>query len=86
MDGNAVLDSALAMLKDMIEFIDSLPCDDVLVWESRAMPGSTLGKHIRHCHAHWAKLVESVHHSGGKGLCDVDYAARSRGGEVETKR
>eukprot|EP01135_Chromosphaera_perkinsii_P000785 Nk52_evm73s151 gene=Nk52_evmTU73s151 len=88
----ALLHTSLAMLKDMKQFVQNCPSNQCLYWESKVIPGSTLGKHIRHTADHWNTLLGSIRNrlpspsARGSRLSPADYAKRVRGGHCETDK
>ncbi|PWN31844.1 uncharacterized protein FA14DRAFT_127674 [Meira miltonrushii] len=78
-----ILDQPLAMLRD------GTVGDQQMRAESRLIPGSTLGKHLRHVHDHYRVLLDSIESSskrndGGDEGIDLDYDKRTRVVPLET--
>ena len=77
-----ILDQPLAMLRD------GTVGDEQMRAESRLIPGSSLGKHLRHVHDHYRVLLDSIESSskqkGANQQIDLDYDKRSRVVPLET--
>ncbi|KAJ1647337.1 hypothetical protein J3B02_005387 [Coemansia erecta] len=58
------------------------PLDDpTYTRESQALPGSTIGKHVRHIIEHFTLLIQAIN---SKQPVTVNYAARHRNKDIET--
>jgi hypothetical protein len=75
-----VVAAALALLDQCAGFIAQVP-DEAYTGASRAMPGGTVGKHLRHTLDHYSALLV-----GGTRTEPVDYDHRSRDVPMETDR
>lgn len=76
-----ILEQPLAMLRD------GTVGDQQMRAESRLIPGSTLGKHLRHVHDHYRVLLDSIESSNRKSgdeAIDLDYDKRTRVVPLET--
>lgn len=69
-------DAILEQCSDYIERVD----DAQFVYPSKAVPGGTIGKHIRHTLDHFRSAITTC--------CteSIDYDHRCRGGDVESNR
>ncbi|KAF8334291.1 uncharacterized protein EI90DRAFT_3153595 [Cantharellus anzutake] len=72
---------AVSIVEQAIGFLDILGTDERLTYPSQAIPGGTIGKHIRHVADHYNLLLKAV--VEGK-LNDLSYDTRSRNTPVET--
>ncbi|KAF4572665.1 hypothetical protein EYR40_004254 [Pleurotus pulmonarius] len=71
---------ARTVLEQAVDLVDNyLTSDDQLTVHSKSLPGSTIGKHLRHARDHFVLLVESV--SSGYVL---NYDVRSRNTPMES--
>ncbi|KAG9223060.1 hypothetical protein CCMSSC00406_0000251 [Pleurotus cornucopiae] len=71
---------ARTVLEQAVDLVDNyLTSDDQLTVHSKSLPGSTIGKHLRHARDHFILLVESV--SSGYVL---NYDVRSRNTPMES--
>ncbi|KAH9075780.1 hypothetical protein EDB83DRAFT_2515470 [Lactarius deliciosus] len=75
--GTTILTQALDLLNN------SLTSDDQLIIHSQYMPGSTIGKHLRHARDHFALLLDCVSRPRPYVL---SYDVRSRNTPMETSR
>lgn len=75
-----VVAAALALLEQCGRFIGSVP-DPAYTGPSNAMPGGTIGKHLRHTLDHYAALLVGVAEDR-----PVDYDHRSRDVPMESDR
>ena len=76
-----ILEQPLAMLRD------GTVGDQQMKAESRLIPGSSLGKHLRHVHDHYRVLLDSIESSkrkGGEEAIELDYDKRTRVVPLET--
>ncbi|EMD41661.1 hypothetical protein CERSUDRAFT_79296 [Gelatoporia subvermispora B] len=62
---------------------DSLSSDEQLSVTSQYMPGSTIGKHLRHARDHFVLLLQSV---SSEGATVLNYDVRLRNTPMETSR
>lgn len=74
---------------DLLE--NTLTDDKQLVYQSKYIPGSTIGKHLRHARDHYVLLAQSVldktstePHSNGQASATLSYDARIRDTPMET--
>lgn len=74
-----VCGAADAILEQCVEYIDRVD-DEQFVYPSKAVPGGTIGKHIRHTLDHFRCAITTSCAEA------IDYDHRRRGVEVETKR
>ncbi|KAF0552910.1 fk506-binding protein 5 [Gigaspora margarita] len=51
--------AAFKILQQGIDFLKNLPNDECYVFESKFVPSSTIGKHVRHMYDHFRLLLES---------------------------
>jgi len=75
--GNRVLDQALVLLDD------SLSSDNQLTVSSKFLPGSTIGKHLRHARDHFQLLLDCIETPPPHVL---SYDKRSRNTPMESTR
>ncbi|KZV77563.1 hypothetical protein PENSPDRAFT_621082 [Peniophora sp. CONT] len=75
--GNKIIDQAL----DLID--NSLTSDEQLAFSSKFLPGSTIGKHLRHARDHFALLFDCV---AAPPPYNLNYDKRSRNTPMETGR
>ncbi|KAH9964488.1 hypothetical protein BC827DRAFT_1187404 [Russula dissimulans] len=75
--GTSILNQALDLVNN------ALTSDDQLAVHSRYMPGSTIGKHLRHARDHFSLLLECVIRPQPYAL---SYDVRSRNTPMETSR
>jgi len=79
-----LLEVARVVLQQAIELLEkSLVSDNQLTVTSRYMPGSTIGKHLRHAKDHFALLLDSVSSPPPHTL---NYDVRVRNTPMETSR
>lgn len=71
--------AADAILEQFVAYIDRVD-DDQFVIESKAVPGGTIGKHIRHALDHFRCAITTCCTQA------IDYDHRCRGGNVEKCR
>jgi hypothetical protein len=62
---------------------ENISSDDQLTFQSRLLPGSTIGKQIRHAHAHFSLLLEAITSSQTQQWV-VNYDVRQRNTPMET--
>ncbi|KAH9043770.1 hypothetical protein EDB85DRAFT_2130703 [Lactarius pseudohatsudake] len=77
--GTTILSQALDLLDN------SLTSDDQLIIHSQYMPGSTIGKHLRHARDHFTLLLDCVSRPGPRPYV-LSYDVRSRNTPMETSR
>ncbi|KAF8610480.1 hypothetical protein BDV93DRAFT_517610 [Ceratobasidium sp. AG-I] len=83
-----VAGSVLGQAIDLLE--NTLSDDKQLVFSSKYIPGSTIGKHLRHARDHYILLIQSVtsqapaEGSSNKVPANLSYDARIRDTPVET--
>ncbi|KAG9011031.1 hypothetical protein FRB93_003481 [Tulasnella sp. JGI-2019a] len=59
----AALYVAIAMLQQSLDFLqNSITDESQLVYESKFLPGSTIGKHLRHARDHFNLLAQCIAH------------------------
>ncbi|KAH8120567.1 hypothetical protein DFH11DRAFT_74317 [Phellopilus nigrolimitatus] len=92
-DLEALLAVSVAYLRQARDLVaDSLVEDAQLVFASRYIPGSTIGKHLRHARDHFALLLDSVEGEPGAPAPapaparTLDYDARRRDVPMEGSR
>jgi len=62
---------------------ENISSDEQLTFQSRLLPGSTIGKQLRHAHAHFLLLLEAITDSQSKEWV-VNYDVRQRNTPMET--
>ncbi|KAG8957325.1 hypothetical protein FRC03_010264 [Tulasnella sp. 419] len=78
----AALYVATAVLEQALDFlVNSVGSDEQLAFQSRLLPGSTIGKHMRHARDHFNLLVQSV--GQGKPPYPLSYDVRTRDTPME---
>ncbi|KAI9597331.1 hypothetical protein BDF19DRAFT_420740 [Syncephalis fuscata] len=55
-----VIEAAMCILKQCQDMIELLPGDNIYTAVSRSVPGSTIGKHVRHLCDHFRLLFEGL--------------------------
>ncbi|KAF7437087.1 hypothetical protein PC9H_003921 [Pleurotus ostreatus] len=71
---------ARTVLEQAVDLVDNyLTSDDQLTVHSKSLPGSTIGKHLRHARDHFILLVESV-----SSEYVLNYDVRSRNTPMES--
>ncbi|KAH7924002.1 hypothetical protein BV22DRAFT_1035680 [Leucogyrophana mollusca] len=71
------------VLQQALELVNNtLTSDDQLTVESRFLPGSTIGKHLRHARDHFVLLIDCV---SGPEPHILSYDTRSRNTPMESK-
>ncbi|ETW87533.1 hypothetical protein HETIRDRAFT_121883 [Heterobasidion irregulare TC 32-1] len=79
-----LLDVSTKVLAQAIDLLDnSLTSDDQLTVSSKYLPGSTIGKHLRHARDHFSLLLECITSSPPRVL---SYDKRSRNTPMESSR
>jgi len=79
-----LIDVGTTILNQALDLLDnSLTSDEQLTVHSQYMPGSTIGKHLRHARDHFTLLLESV---TGPQPYVLSYDVRSRNTPMETNR
>jgi len=64
---------------------ENISSDEQLVFPSKLLPGSTIGKQLRHAHAHFLLLLDAVTSAGSKrGEWVVNYDVRQRNTPMES--
>jgi len=77
-----IVQQALTLLNE------SISSDEQLVYQSRLLPGSTIGKQLRHAHAHFMLLLDAVSPQGNgseKAEWVVNYDVRQRNTPMESE-
>lgn len=70
------------VLRQALDFVtDVLTDDDQLTRQSKSLPGSTIGKHLRHARDHFILLLDCV---GGDGPYIFSYDTRTRNTPMES--
>ncbi|KAG1438195.1 hypothetical protein G6F56_012746 [Rhizopus delemar] len=64
--------TAIQLLEQSIQLIDGTLTDQSFTFESKVMPGSTIGKHLRHLCDHFHLLYKQV------SVWNLDYDKRNR--------
>lgn len=78
------LSVAKTILKQAVDVLDNhLSSDDQLTVNSQYLPGSTIGKHLRHARDHFTLLLDSVSQSSPYTM---SYDVRIRNTPMETSR
>jgi len=72
---------AVSIVEQAIGFLDLLGTDERLTYPSQALPGGTIGKHIRHAVDHYSLLLKAATEGKGDSL---SYDIRSRNTLIET--
>ncbi|KLO20520.1 hypothetical protein SCHPADRAFT_934359 [Schizopora paradoxa] len=94
------MDNLLAVgvivLKQAVDFVqESVTTDEQLTFRSKFIPGSTIGKHLRHARDHYVLLLESVNSNpssyiGSEGqpesMPSLSYDMRTRNTPMEASR
>lgn len=75
-----LLSVGLALLDQCLGLLDLLNGPHQLTYTSPVLPGSTIGKHLRHVTDHYALLARAEGHP-----LQLDYDARSRNGPAESE-
>ncbi|KAI0286757.1 hypothetical protein BGY98DRAFT_909169 [Russula aff. rugulosa BPL654] len=79
-----LIDVGVAILSQALDFVnDSLTSDEQLTVHSQYMPGSTIGKHLRHARDHFTLLLDCVARPQPYVL---SYDVRSRNTPMESSR
>ncbi|KAM0788035.1 hypothetical protein ACM66B_006234 [Microbotryomycetes sp. NB124-2] len=73
-----MLQQIVAMLSDVVS------TDEQLSFESTLIPGSTVGKHLRHTHDHYRLLLEACEQQSDQDRIHLSYDVRSRNVTSET--
>ncbi|MBK8978542.1 MAG: DinB family protein [Planctomycetes bacterium] len=74
------LDAAVGQLTQLAALVGLVGPDDYAV-PHRALHGSTIGQHVRHCLDHFDSFARGVSASGPD--CEIDYDARPRDPRIE---
>ncbi|ESK98471.1 fk506-binding protein 5 [Moniliophthora roreri MCA 2997] len=79
---------AQTVLQQAIDVIDNqLTSDDQLTVHSKYLPGSTIGKHLRHANDHFRSIIQTIDQSTGSELHILDYdRSRTRNSPMESSR
>jgi len=73
------------VVRQAIDFVrDDLSSDEQLTFRSKYIPGSTIGKHLRHARDHFILLLESLDADTGKVQDELSYDVRTRNTPMET--
>lgn len=75
-----VLSQALGLLKDTVT------TEQQLVWSSQHIPGSTIGKHLRHALDHFTLLLDALDAERASDKLSFSYDVRKRNTPVESSR
>ncbi|KAI0048014.1 hypothetical protein FA95DRAFT_1558551 [Auriscalpium vulgare] len=79
-----LIDVSTKVLQQAIDLLDnSLVADDQLVVHSKYLPGSTIGKHLRHARDHFALLLDTI---TSPPPYILSYDKRSRNTPMESSR
>lgn len=79
-----LLSVSRTVLLQAVDVLDNyLTSDDQLTAHSRYLPGSTIGKHLRHARDHFVLLADSVTTSSSR---ELSYDTRIRNTPMETSR
>ncbi|KAH9853132.1 hypothetical protein C2E23DRAFT_823386 [Lenzites betulinus] len=79
-----LLEVSIAILRQGVGLVeDSLTADEQLTAQSTFIPGSTIGKHLRHARDHFVLLVEAISTSAPHVL---NYDKRARNTPMESQR
>ncbi|KAH9921993.1 uncharacterized protein BXZ73DRAFT_51534 [Epithele typhae] len=79
-----LLEVSTAILRQAVDLVDnSLTSDEQLTTHSNYIPGSTIGKHLRHARDHFALLLDVISEPAPHVL---NYDKRSRNTPMETSR
>ncbi|KAJ1880583.1 hypothetical protein H4R99_007625 [Coemansia sp. RSA 1722] len=76
-----LIDGARKSLQRLHQTISELD-DTIYTRQSVALPGSTIGKHVRHIIEHYLLLINAI--TSGKQPISVNYASRRRDVTIET--
>lgn len=75
---------ALALLDQCSDLLQQLEGDNsMMAYESAALPGSTIGKHLRHLTDHFALLCSSTQSASEGTETELSYDTRIRNGPAE---
>jgi len=66
-----------------IEFVDLLQSDDLMTGDSKYLPGSTIGKHLRHARDHYTLLLDALESAPPRV---VNYDVRLRNTPMESSK
>jgi len=78
-----LLSVSMAVLSQALHLVETvLTSDEQLTVHSKHLPGSTIGKHLRHARDHFSLLLDSVSSSGPH---ELSYDTRARNTPMETK-
>ncbi|KAK7058293.1 hypothetical protein VNI00_001924 [Paramarasmius palmivorus] len=77
---------AQTVLQQAIDVLDNeLTSDDQLTVQSKYLPGSTIGKHLRHANDHFQSIIQIIEQSTDSYTLDYD-RTRSRNSPMESSR
>jgi len=78
-----LLSVSMAVLSQALDLVETvLTSDDQLTIHSKYLPGSTIGKHLRHVRDHFLLLLDSI---SSQRLHELSYDTRLRNTPMETK-
>ncbi|KAI5124443.1 hypothetical protein M0805_008327 [Coniferiporia weirii] len=78
---------SVTVLRQAIALVnESLIEDAQLTYVSKYIPGSTIGKHLRHARDHFSLLLDSVDAASGAAVYELCYDVRARGTPMEGSR
>ncbi|GJJ09452.1 hypothetical protein Clacol_003675 [Clathrus columnatus] len=78
---HSLIQVSQTILHQAIQVCNSLTSDDQLIYESKSIPGSTIGKHLRHARDHFELLIDALN---SPPPCIFSYDARVRNTPMET--
>ncbi|EPS99120.1 hypothetical protein FOMPIDRAFT_125744 [Fomitopsis schrenkii] len=80
-----LLEVSTIVLRQAVELVsDNLTSDDQLTVHSQYLPGSTIGKHLRHARDHFMLLMECLSSASSPHV--LNYDIRSRNTPMESSR
>ncbi|KIP11438.1 hypothetical protein PHLGIDRAFT_99650 [Phlebiopsis gigantea 11061_1 CR5-6] len=79
-----LLEVSTVILQQAVDLVDNgLTSDEQLIVHSQYMPGSTIGKHLRHARDHFSLLIDTME---AQPPYVLNYDVRSRNQPMETSR
>ncbi|KAI0728604.1 hypothetical protein C8Q72DRAFT_833482 [Fomitopsis betulina] len=80
-----LLEVSTVVLRQAVDLVnDNLTSDDQLTVHSQYLPGSTIGKHLRHARDHFMLLMECLSSASSPHV--LNYDVRSRNTPIESSR
>ncbi|RIA88786.1 hypothetical protein C1645_773978 [Glomus cerebriforme] len=65
---------AYKILQQCIDLLRCLPSDDNYIYESKFLPSSTIGKHVRHLYDHFRLLLESKQPKAKRAASEYNFS------------